>query len=144
LPAVLVIALQQTVALIFVCALLPFQPFIVGPATSFAMPASGWLWAISSGLLYYALACWFYLRGLRRVTAGTAGVFLNLIPVFGIASAYLLLGERLSRAQWLGAALIVTCVSGAWLWQEVELKRERVKSRSTLVAARSNTPLHLP
>jgi drug/metabolite transporter (DMT)-like permease len=132
LPAVFVIALQQTVALIFACVLLPFQPFIASPVTSFAIPASGWLWAIASGLLYYALAFWFYLRGLRRVTASTAGIFLNLIPVFGIAGAYLLLGERLSLAQWLGAAMIVTCVSGAWLWQKVESKRERARTCVTV------------
>ncbi|MDF2730465.1 MAG: hypothetical protein K0T01_2252, partial [Acidimicrobiia bacterium] len=32
----------------------------------------------------------------------------NLIPVFGIAASYALLGERLSARQWLGAVLIVT------------------------------------
>jgi hypothetical protein len=38
--------------------------------------------------MYYAAAFWFYLRGLSCVRASVAGGFINLIPVFGIATAY--------------------------------------------------------
>jgi drug/metabolite transporter (DMT)-like permease len=39
--------------------------------------------------------------------ASVAGGFLNLVPLFGIATAYLVLGERLSPAQWAGGILIL-------------------------------------
>ncbi len=66
--------------------------------------------AAASGVLYYAAAFWFYLRGLSCVRASVAGGFLNLIPVFGIAPAYVFLGERLTAIQWFGAILIVLSV----------------------------------
>jgi drug/metabolite transporter (DMT)-like permease len=72
-------------------------------------------WAGISGVLYYALAFWFYLQGLARVQASMAGVFINLIPIFGIGGAYLFLGERLAPAQWLGAGAILAAVFGIML-----------------------------
>lgn len=67
---------------------------------------STWLLAASSGAVYYGLAFWFYVGGLRGVPASTAGAFLPLIPVFGLAAAYLV-GERLLERQWIGAAIVV-------------------------------------
>jgi len=60
-----------------------------------------------SGVLYYGLGFWFYLTGLRLVPAFYAASFLPLIPLFGLAGAYLT-GERLSPIQWIGTALVVT------------------------------------
>jgi drug/metabolite transporter (DMT)-like permease len=54
----------------------------------------------------------FYLHGLQRLPASTAGLFLNLIPVFGLSGACLWLQERLTAGQWLGAALILAAVCG--------------------------------
>ncbi len=65
-----------------------------------------WLLAVSSGVVYYGFAFWFYVGGLRGVPASTAGAFLPLIPVFGLAAAYLV-GERLLERQWIGAAIVV-------------------------------------
>jgi drug/metabolite transporter (DMT)-like permease len=47
---------------------------------------------------------------LKKVPASLAGLFLNLIPIFGIGGAYIFLGERLVAVQWLGAMLILTAV----------------------------------
>ena len=52
--------------------------------------AAGWASAIASGILYYALAYWFYLSGLRHVPASLAAVSFYLIPIFGVAGASLL------------------------------------------------------
>lgn len=65
-----------------------------------------WLLAAASGAVYYGFAFWFYVAGLRGVPAATAGAFLPLIPVFGLAAAFLA-GDRLLDRQWLGAALVV-------------------------------------
>lgn len=49
--------------------------------------------------------------GLRRVGAGRAGVFSNLVPVFGALAAWLVLGESLTPLQAAGAALAVVVVA---------------------------------
>ena len=70
---------------------------------------SSWLLAVLSGLLYYALGFSLYLGGLKHVAAALAGVFLTLIPVFGIAGA-MVVGERLEPRQWVGAIIVVVSV----------------------------------
>lgn len=106
----LIVTVQQSCALVFSLALLATTTFIGRSALLPDVSAAAWISAVVSGLLYYAVAFWFYLTGLRRVSAATAGVFINLIPVFGIAAAHLLLAERLTGRQWLGAMLIVVAV----------------------------------
>ncbi len=76
------------------------------------MTAAGWASAVTSGVLYYALAYWFYLTALRAVPASIAAVSFYLIPVFGVAGGILLLGERLEPSQWLGVAIVVTAITG--------------------------------
>ncbi|HZM73119.1 MAG TPA: DMT family transporter [Candidatus Polarisedimenticolia bacterium] len=66
--------------------------------------------AVTSGVLYYAAAYWFYLSALRDVPASIASTAFYLIPVFGLAGANVLLGERLEPQQWLGAALILAAI----------------------------------
>jgi drug/metabolite transporter (DMT)-like permease len=66
--------------------------------------------AVVSGFVYYGLAYWFYLAGLRHLPASTAAVSFYLIPLFGVAAATAL-GERLEAIQWLGAAVVITAVA---------------------------------
>lgn len=107
-----VVAVQQSFALAFSLVLLAVT-VVGGGAVAFPEVSTGaWLSAVVSGLLYYAVAFWFYLTGLRQVPAAIAGTFINLIPVFGIAAGYLALDERLSGRQWLGALLIIGAVGG--------------------------------
>lgn len=103
-----VVALQQASALVFAVLLLAVSAVTGYHASSPTISAEAWLSALASGALYYAAAFWLYLTGLRSINAATAGLYINLIPVFGIAASYALLGERLSARQWLGAMLIVT------------------------------------
>ena len=63
--------------------------------------------AVGSGALYYAGAYWFYLGALRNVPASRAVVSFYLIPIVGVASSIILLGERLQPWQWLGVAIVV-------------------------------------
>jgi drug/metabolite transporter (DMT)-like permease len=62
--------------------------------------------AVVSGILYYGVASLLFVDALRRVPAAVAGLYINLVPVFGIIGAYLLLHERLGPVQWLGAATV--------------------------------------
>jgi len=52
------------------------------------------------------MAFWFYLAALRQLPASVAGAFLPMIPIFGMAAAYVI-GERLTERQLAGAALVV-------------------------------------
>ncbi|HEY9629955.1 MAG TPA: DMT family transporter [Coleofasciculaceae cyanobacterium] len=67
-----------------------------------------WLLAVVSGILQYALAFLLYLIALQKVPVSHAAFYVALIPVFGIASAMILLGEQPSFAQWIGAACVIT------------------------------------
>jgi len=105
-----VLALQQSVALVWALAIWPFEHQATGGAALRSLPMAVWLGAGGSGIVYYALAYWLYLRGLAGVSATVAGASLNLIPLFGVGGAYLFLHERLTVAQWLGAGAILLAV----------------------------------
>ncbi|MGB2840851.1 MAG: DMT family transporter, partial [Actinomycetes bacterium] len=105
----------QTAALVFALVLaavllLADPGQLVGATALGDISTRAWLAAIISGLLYYALAFWFYLSALRHVEASIAGSFLTLVPVFGVAAA-MVTGERLDIRQWVGAALVVGSVA---------------------------------
>jgi drug/metabolite transporter (DMT)-like permease len=109
-PLVLV-ALQQTFALGGALLIWPvgwWRGELVGLQS---VAPSMWAWAILSGITYYALAFWFYIRGLKQMPASIAALYLNLIPIFGVAGAYIFLGERLGIMQWFGALLILVAVA---------------------------------
>lgn len=71
-----------------------------------------WALAAASGIVYYGLAFWLFVGGLRRMSASVAGSFLPLIPVFGLAAGYLL-GDRLIDRQWAGAVLVILAAAAA-------------------------------
>jgi drug/metabolite transporter (DMT)-like permease len=106
----LIVALQQTAALLWALLIWPVELWNTGTLHLTAIPLRFWAWGAAGGLVYYALAFWLYLIGLQQAPASLAALFLNLIPIFGVGGAYLLLGERLTLAQWGGALLILVAV----------------------------------
>jgi drug/metabolite transporter (DMT)-like permease len=105
-------ALQQSMG--FAVALgLTVAAFAMGfePLPS-AIPSSVLLVAVASGLIQYALAFWLYLVGLRGLPVSTAGMFLTLTPLFGVAGGMLFLGETVTLVQLAGAALIIGSIAG--------------------------------
>jgi drug/metabolite transporter (DMT)-like permease len=75
-----------------------------------------WNAAAAAGLIYCAvfpsiLAYLFWNRGVHQVGAGRAGLFLYLVPVFGIVLAVAFLGERLHPFHLTGAVLIFTGIT---------------------------------
>ena len=68
------------------------------------------IYASVSGIVQYALAFWLYLIGLKYLSPGTAGLWLTLIPVFGVAGAYFWLGEIPTVMMLLGMGVIVAAV----------------------------------
>jgi drug/metabolite transporter (DMT)-like permease len=104
------VSAQQLSALAFAIGILLVDLVVPGGSAWGGWSSAAWLSAIGSGILYYAIAFWFYLAGLRKVPAAVAGTFLTLIPIFGVAGGYLFLGERLGGRQGIGALLIVVSV----------------------------------
>jgi probable blue pigment (indigoidine) exporter len=76
--------------------------------------------AAGSGALYYAGAYWFYLGALRRVPASLASVSYYMIPIVGVAASAILLGERLEPRQWVGVAIVIVAVIGAYRRPEAQ------------------------
>jgi len=106
---------QQTAALAFALGLSTAVAVgggsqLTGPVPLSDVSSGTWAAALTSGLMYYAVAFWFYLSALRHVSASVAGSFITLVPVFGVAAA-LVVGESLTTRQWIGAALVVSSVS---------------------------------
>lgn len=105
-----VVALQQTCAWVWALIIWPIE-WLSGDAVSVAAIGSNvWIWAAASGVTYYGLAFWFYITALKKTSASLAGLFLNLIPIFGVGGAYLFLNERLTAVQWAGAGMILAAV----------------------------------
>lgn len=69
-----------------------------------------WPAVILTGLGVSALAYLLQVWAQTRVEPGTAAVVLTTEPVFGVAMAALLLGERLTLRGWVGAALILAAI----------------------------------
>lgn len=81
------------------------NPLYEVSATGISLPF--WMLAIASGIMQYALAFLLYLIALRQVPVSQAAFYVALIPVFGVASAVLLLGEQPSLAQRFGGILVI-------------------------------------
>ena len=108
-----VVFIQQATALLFALVLLAGSLVLSDPASLAGVSATAWASAVAAGALYYGVAFWFYLAGLRAVTASVAGMFINLVPVFGITASYVVLGERLSPRQWTGAIVVIAAIAAA-------------------------------
>jgi len=67
-------------------------------------------YAAASGVVQYAIPFWLYLIGLRVLSAGAAGLYLALTPVFGVVGAIVWLGERPHALMLVGATLILFAV----------------------------------
>jgi len=126
------VTLQQSVALLWALLLLPIEIGWNGMEGWGEITMVTWLWAALSGVIYYALAFWLYLRGLAHVPASLAGIFINLIPIFGIGTAAIFLRERLTAGQWLGAMLILVAVF-LILWYQHQQSRHQSKRPPRLV-----------
>jgi drug/metabolite transporter (DMT)-like permease len=123
LAPLLIVALQQTAALLWALLIWPVELLQGDMMLLATLPLSIWAWGALGGLVYYALAFWLYLIGLKHAPASLAGLFLNLIPIFGVGGAYLLLGERLTLAQSGGALLILVAVGAIIRLQHKQAQR---------------------
>jgi probable blue pigment (indigoidine) exporter len=102
---------QELWALALAAGLVAGTALFGGPVSPTALDAAGIASAVGSGLLYYGVAYWLYLSALRRLPASIAATSFYLIPVFGLATAGLAFGERLTPVQWAGAVIVIAAVA---------------------------------
>jgi probable blue pigment (indigoidine) exporter len=106
-----VVVAQQAYALGLAVVLAAALWFVGGAVRPETVSLAGWASAIGSGVLYYAMAYWLYLAALRNVPASIAAVSFYLIPVFGVAGGFLLLGDRLQPWQWAGVVVVLAAIA---------------------------------
>ena len=108
----LLVAGQQTIGLLVSLAMFPFHWSAERLGDLNAMSIDIWLICALSGILAFLVAMGLFLAALRYLSAGFASSFLILTPVFGLASAFLLLDEVLTGWQWIGVIIILLSVLG--------------------------------
>ena len=93
-------------ALLTVAALFEHQPVIGGGITWKAVAALLYLGAIGTVLAFV----WYY-QGIQTLGPARAAIFNNLVPVFGVLLAALLLGEPVLMSMLVGGAMVVAGVT---------------------------------
>lgn len=93
------------------CAALLLAPFAVAQWPSQPIPAHSWWSAALLGVLCTGLAFVMYYRLIARIGAGRAVTVTYLVPLFGVAWAWVLLGEPPTLTMAIAAALILGSVA---------------------------------
>jgi drug/metabolite transporter (DMT)-like permease len=76
-----------------------------------ALPARGWAAIAYLGVLGTVVAfLWFY-EGVQRIGASRTAIFINLVPVFGVAFSALLLGEPILPSMVIGGLAVIAGVA---------------------------------
>lgn len=103
----LTVSLYQTVA-----GFVAFIPLALLETPEWRMPtAASWGTLVYLGLLCSVVAFMLYNYGLRKLSAGTAVMLMNLVPVFGVLFSVLLLGEEVHMRQLAGGLVVIAGVA---------------------------------
>ena len=122
-----VVFLQQASALAFALVML----FVAKGVSSWAsvdVTSLQMASAIAGGGLYYGAAFLLFVAGLRRTSAARAGMFLTLIPVFGLVFSALLLGETMDARQFLGSMVVIGSMAVLAVREAAEFRRVEIEA----------------
>jgi drug/metabolite transporter (DMT)-like permease len=108
-PALSFFAAMATVAFL---SSIPLVVMEVVQGTAQWPTAKGWLILLYAGLMPSLVSQLFFMRGVELIGPARAGIFVNLVPVFGALLAVVLLGEPFALYHGLGLALVL---GGIWL-----------------------------
>lgn len=93
------------------CAAITAIPFLIYEMQTekfiFPYNAMGWGLAVFAGVFPSIVSQACFIRGVELIGANTAGLFLNLVPIFGALLAVLVLGEQFAIYQALGLFLVI-------------------------------------
>jgi drug/metabolite transporter (DMT)-like permease len=106
-PNVSSLALFSALAAIAFLTSLPLLAFEIATGTALWPSVEGWAIVLSIAIFPSFLAQLTYLRGVQLIGPGRAGLFNNLVPIFGALFAVALLGERFAPYHLLGLLLVI-------------------------------------
>jgi drug/metabolite transporter (DMT)-like permease len=92
--------------------LLPFCAYEIATVGLQPLPVSGWIGVLYLGGVASGLAYLLYNASLRHLDASAVGVYTNLIPVVGVLTGVVFLGEPLSIRAVVGGAVVML---GVWI-----------------------------
>ncbi len=93
------------------CSALLMLPFAVAEWPSHSIPAVSWLSAATLGVLCTGIAYTMYYRLIQRIGAARAVTVTYIVPLFGVAWAWLLLDEPLTVTMLIAGVLILGSVA---------------------------------
>lgn len=91
---------------------LPFLAVEIAAGASYLPDTQGWLVLAYVVMLPSLLSQIFYVRGVELIGANRAGLFINLVPIFGTLLSIILLGEAFKAYHAVALALVF---GGIWL-----------------------------
>jgi drug/metabolite transporter (DMT)-like permease len=112
-PLVITVCVMGTGTLL----LLPFSAYEIVNEGLAPLPAKGWLGVLYLGSIASGLAYALYNASLRHLDASEVGVYTNLIPVVGVLTGIVFLGEPMSMRAILGGAVVML---GVWITSRSE------------------------
>ena len=92
---------------------------------------SDWLCILYLGVFGTVIGFVWYYQGVERLGPTKAGLFINFVPVFGVLSAFLILGESITLSLATGAALVI---SGVYLTNKKPRPSASLKQSGTLAS----------
>ncbi|UCG03999.1 MAG: DMT family transporter [Candidatus Heimdallarchaeota archaeon] len=69
------------------------SPEYINPILYFQVPERVWFGVAYLAFVSTVLGYWFYLEGVKRLSASRAAIFQNLVPIFGVGLSVILLNE---------------------------------------------------
>lgn len=105
-PAVASLSLFTALVAVALVTSMPLTLIEAATSGTFWPTPKGWVITILVSIFPSFLAQVFYIRGVELIGPGRAGIFVNLIPVFGAAMAVAFLGEPFGWYQGAGLALV--------------------------------------
>jgi drug/metabolite transporter (DMT)-like permease len=91
--------------------LVPFAPLVLNPGEFTLLSLAGWGWLLFATVCAFVIGFYLFYRGVARMGAPKAMLYLYTVPLFGIGFAYLLLHEGLSPAQGAGALIVFLAIA---------------------------------
>lgn len=91
---------------------IPFAVWEVGTGNAIAPDLRGWALTAYIVLFPSIVAQIFYIRGVELIGANRAGLFINMVPIFGTLLSVIILGETFELYH---AAAMVLVLGGIWL-----------------------------
>jgi drug/metabolite transporter (DMT)-like permease len=102
---------------------LPFSAFELAKGTAILPDTTGWLVAAFTAVFPSLVAQVMFIRGNEIIGSNRAGIFINLVPIFGTLLSVMILGEMLHLYH---VVALVLVLGGIWL---SERGKNKAKSR---------------